>query len=147
MTTKKPTPADVADAKTTPPSSTAEQDQADAELHRDPTFSQVHDADVVDEPRDEPRKSDTGEKPKRAETLEETRARLQAELAQLDTQAAQQGGYREIPTHVGVLLCGEQVQLTNTNATLHHCPEHKLDEPFVAVHAIPEALREELARR
>lgn len=78
------------------------------------------------------------------ETREQARARLSRELAELDDDAARHGGYKEIPTHIGVLLCGDQVQVSNANATQHFCEEHGVEVNFIAFHAIPEHLREKL---
>jgi len=117
-----------------------DEDQADATGTTEPTFSEVHDGEPVEE-QTPPQNGAS------AETLEEKRARLQRELAVVDEQARQQGGYREIPTHFGVLLCGDQVELVNTNATEHYCEKHEVNVPFTATFRIPDELREKLARR
>lgn len=97
-------------------------------------------ADVI---HDEPADDVAGPAP----TIEEERAALLNQLAQLDTRAAQQGGYKEIPTHFGTLLCGCHVKLVNANATQHHCDEHNLTVPFLNVYLIPEDVRDQLAQR
>jgi len=129
-----------------------DEDQADATGTTEPTFSEVHDGEPVEEETAQQRAA--SEKARAAETasasaetLEEKRARLQRELAVVDEQARQQGGYREIPTHFGVLLCGDQVELVNTNATEHYCEKHEVNVPFTATFRIPDELREKLARR
>lgn len=111
------------------PAETAEQKRA--RLQRE-----LDELDPPPAPKDEPT---------REETREEKRARLNAELAKVDEEARLHGGYKEVPTHIGVLLCGDQVNVTNANATTHHCDNHQADVPFVAFHAIPEDLRQKLA--
>lgn len=76
------------------------------------------------------------------ETREERRARLRQELAEVDQDAQLHGGYKEVPTHIGTLMCGDQVNTTNAAATDHFCAKHNAVVPFVQFHAIPEHLRE-----
>lgn len=78
------------------------------------------------------------------ETLEERRARLRAELARNDAQAELVGGYKQVPTHIGVLLCGHNVKCTNANATAHFCEEDQVEVNFVNFYPIPENLRQKI---
>lgn len=122
----------------------------------------VHDAEVVDtdaaapaETTDERRarlqrelddlEPTPAELKSEPETREQKAARLRAELAEVDADARLHGGYKEVPTHIGVLLCGDQVQVNNANATQHFCDTHDADVPFIAFHSIPEELRQKLA--
>lgn len=142
MTTKPkatPTPPAGPDTTTAPGDTQADTDTAGT---RDVHFSDVHDGEPVhDNPVDQDK---PGPAPKRAETLDEERDRLRRELARVEEQGARQGGFKEIPTHMGVLMCGCNVQVSNTNGTEHFCKEHDVEVPFVNYFPITDKLREKI---